>query len=260
MNIGFFGDSYVDIMLERYWNFPYTSWENKVMPEWFETVEEEKYTIWAARVCRDLKLAPVTSGLGGTSQYHAIKTWQDFISSNNNEIDIAVFNFTWDHRLYSPKKGWQHILSSFVEKKDLEKIVGEVPDDIDDIRSGIDLYFRYLQSNEQSLFVHEQLIRWILELPEKYPNIKFIFLPNTEVSREIAVRHFKNGVLVDFAFETISLMEGERVGIDPFNYEKSGHLTNINHNRFKEKIKDIIVNWTHHKDKIYPLDYDEFKI
>jgi hypothetical protein len=246
MNIGFFGDSYVDINLDFYWAHPDTD------------VEEEKYFIWAARVCRDLKLVPVNSGLGGSNQFYAIKQWQDYIINNN--VDIAVFNFTWDHRLYSPKKDWQHILSSFIEKKDLEKIVGEVPNDIDDIRLGIDLYFRYLQSKEQSLFVHEQLIRWILELPEKYPNIKFIFLPNTEVSREIAVRHFKNGVLVDFAFETISLMEGERVGIDPFNYEKPGHLTNINHNRFKEKIKDIIVNWTQHKDKIYSLDYDEFRI
>lgn len=252
MKIGFFGDSYVDINLDFYWAHPDT---------------DEKYFIWAARVCRELDLHPVTSGLGGSNQFYAIKQWQDYIINNN--VDIAVFTFTWDYRLYSYEKKWQSILSSIIEKKDLGKILEssddpesfiEVPHDIDDIRLGVDLYYRYLHNRDNSLFVHEQSIRWILELPEKYPNIKFIFLPNTELSRGMAMKYFKHGVLLDFAFETISLMEGERVGDDPFDYEKLGHLTNINHNRFKEKIKDVIVNWDQLKDKIYTLDYDEFRI
>ena len=243
MNIGFFGDSYVDIDLDFYWKHPDV---------------EEKYTIWAARVCKELKLSPVSSGLGGSNQFYAIKKWQDHIGGDNS-IDIAVFTFTWEHRLYSSKDDWQAVLSRAVEKRDLAKMI-DVPDDIDDIRLGVELYYRYLHDRDQALFVHEQSIRWILELPEKYPNIKFIFIPNTELSRDMATKHFKDGVLLDFAFETISEMEGERVGVDPFDYEKVGHLTNVNHNRIKEKIKDIIVNWDQHKNKVYPMDYEQFRI
>jgi hypothetical protein len=243
MNIGFFGDSYVDLNLNFHYEFPDA---------------EEKYSIWAYRLCKHLNLNPVESGLGGSNQFYAIKKWQDHINSNN-PIDIAIFTFTWDHRLYSKEKNWQAILSMGVEKKDLAKLM-VVPDDIDDIRLGVELYYRYLYNKEQSLFLHEQSISWILELPEKYPDIKFIFLPNTEVSREMAVKNFKNGVLVDFAFETISALEGERVGIDPFDYEKVGHLTNVNHNRFKDLIKNIILNYNTYEDKIYSVDYEQFRI
>lgn len=243
MNIGFFGDSYVELNLDFHRQYPDA---------------EEKYAIWGYRLCKELDLHPVESGLGGSNQFYAIKKWQEYINSNR-KIDIAVFTFTWEHRLYNSEKDWQAILSMAVEKKDLEKMM-VVPEDIDDIRKAVELHYRYLHNRDQALFVHEQSVRWILELPEKYPDIKFIFLPNTELSRGMAVKHFKHGVLLDFAFETISLMEGEHVGVDPFDYEKVGHLTNTNHNRIKEKIKDVIVNWDQLKDKIYTLDYDEFKI
>lgn len=243
MNIGFFGDSYVELNLDFHRQYPDA---------------DEKYAIWAYRLCKELDLHPVESGLGGSNQFYAIKKWQDYINSNR-KIDIAVFTFTWEHRLYNSEKDWQAILSMAVEKKDLEKMM-VVPKDIDDIRKAVELYYRYLQNRDQVLFIHEQSIRWILELPEKYPDIKFIFLPNTELSRGMAINHFKNGVLLDFAFETISLMEGERVGVDPFDYEKVGHLTNTNHNKFKEKVKNIIVDWEHVKDKIHTLDYNEFRI
>ena len=243
MNIGFFGDSYVDLNLDFYWKYPDV---------------EEKYTIWAARVCKELNLHPVVSGLGGSNQFYAIKKWQDHINGSN-PIDIAVFTFTWEHRLYNSKEDWQAVLSTAVEKRDLTKMM-DVPEDIDDIRLGVELYYQYLYNKEQSLFLHEQSIRWILELPEKYPDIKFIFLPNTELSREIALKHFKKGILLDFAFETISALEGEHVGVDPFDYEKVGHLTDINHSRFKDLTKNIILNYNTYKDKVYPVDYKQFRI
>lgn len=243
MNIGFFGDSYVDLNLEFHKQYP---------------AADEKYSIWGYRVCKELNLLPVTSGLGGTNQYYAIKTWQDYVEYSPAP-DVAVFTFTWDHRLYSSEKNWQAVLSLAVEKKDLARMM-EVPAEIDDIRKGVELYYRYLHNNNQAAFNHEQSIRWCLELPKAFPSTKFIFLPNTEQSRIFALKHFQSGVLIDFAFETLSAMEGERVGVDPFDYEKVGHLTESNHVKIKNLIKDIIVNYNNYVDKVYKLNYEDFKL
>lgn len=242
MNIGFFGDSYVDLNLDFHKQFP----------------DYDESRIWALRLCLDMELTPVSSGVSGTNQYHAIKSWQDYISQHSGP-NVAIFTFTWDHRLYSPHKRWQDIFSLTVEKKDLANLM-VVPDDIDDIRKGVELYYKYLYNSDQSAFVHEQLIRWCLELPEQYPETKFIFLPNTEQSRELATKHFKTGVLLDFAFETISAIEGERVGIDLFDPEKFGHLTEKNHIRIKDIVKKIVLDYEKYRNQIYPINYEDFKL
>ncbi len=242
MNIGFFGDSYVDLNLDFHRQYPDA---------------DVKYSIWAYRVCKELNLNPVSSGLGGSNQFYAIKNFLDYVKSGN-KIDIAVFTFTWDHRLYSHNKDWQAIFSLAVEKKDLARMM-QVPENIDEIRLGVELYYKYIYNHDQSKFNHEQSIRWCLELPEKYPETKFIFLPNTEESRAIATRYFDKGILADFAFETISKLEGEHVGVDPFDYEKVGHLTEVNHVRIKNHVKHMITNYDQFKDKMYQITYEEFK-
>ena len=59
----------------------------------------------------------------------------------------------------------------------------------------IEGYYTYLHSLTKEKFLHELMLKWILDLPEQYPDTKFIFLPNTEMSREIALRYFKKGIL-----------------------------------------------------------------
>ena len=241
-NIGFFGDSYVDLNIDFHRQHPFA---------------DADWGIWAYRLCKDLRYKPVTSGLGGSNQFYAISTWQEYVSKFAPP-DVAVFTFTWNHRLYSNKKEMQEIYSLTVEKKDLAKLKN-VPENFEEIRKAVELYYKYLYNESESLFNHEQSIKWCLDLPEQYPNTKFIFLPNTETSRTLSLKHFRTGVLIDFAFERISQLEGENVGVDPYDYAKVGHLTESNHIKFKDIVKNLILDYQSYQNKIYKLDYGIFK-
>jgi hypothetical protein len=116
---------------------------------------------------------------------------------------------------------------------------------------------RHLYNKEESNFTYELMVKWCLELPNQYPNTKFIFLPNTRDSQEIAKKYFGRGVLVDFAFEELSLREGERVGVAPMITDRHGHLSSNAHEQVKDMVKDIILN---HNDCVYPVDYDNFNL
>ena len=246
MNIGFFGDSYVDLEIDFHsslhnMNHPLTQYTENLS--------------WSFRLCNDLEYTPISSGAGGSSQFYAIKYWQDIIKSGT-PVDYAIFTFTWSHRLYSDRPDTDPVVRFWTEKRILDNLSphGE------SVVQAVDGYYKFLQSPTQDEFLHELMLKWILDLPEQYPNTKFIFLPNTEMSREIALRYFKKGILLDFAFEKISLLEGERVGIDPYFNTKFGHLTDINHTRFKDLLKNIILSYNTHEDKVYPVDYEQFRI
>lgn len=256
MNIGFFGDSYVDLDLDFH-----TARAQEDPPD-----VSRKSLSWGWRLCNDLEYTPINSGLSGSNQFYSIKSFQDLILAGGT-VDYAIFTFTWDFRLYG-KGNFHHVLRNLNQntadiRKSLPFTEDQVDWDIDELILAGRLYYKFLSDEEQSHFIHELLIKWILELPEQYPNTRFIFLPNTEFSREIALKHFKKGILLDFAFENISLLEGEHVGVDPYYpyYNiKFGHMTDPNHERFKDLTKNIIINYNTYEDKVYPVDYEQFRI
>ena len=233
MNIGFFGDSYVDFTWHRYRNrnIPY---ENK---------------IWAQRLIEDLDAPFICSGLGGSSQYHAIAEWNKFASYIS--FDVAVFTFTWAHRIYANPAN-EAVVRAYIEGREIE--AGEQQNLISD---ALEKFMRYLYHKEESNFTYELMVKWCLELPSQYPNTKFIFLPNTRDSQEIAKKYFTKGVLVDFAFEELSLREGERVGVAPMIPDRHGHLSNNVHEQIKDMVKGIILNY---QEGIVSVDYDNFNL
>lgn len=237
MNIGFFGDSYVDLIWHRH-------------PEHRPPYENKP---WSLRLLEHYKSPFINSGLGGTNQFYAIQSWRDFITSSKT-IDYAFFTFTWWHRLYNPRHEIQTILSNWTERRDL----GTLNEFESNVINAIDGYYSYLDSSEQSMFLYELQIKWILDLAIQYPEIKFVYLPNTESSREIAKKYFQKGLLLDFAFETISANEGELVGQGKFVENKYGHLTNQNHERFKNQLIDLINRNVY--NTIIPINYLDYKL
>jgi hypothetical protein len=122
----------------------------------------------------------------------------------------------------------------------------------------MDLYYRYLRSPGQEMFNYEQQVRWCLDLANQHPNIKFIYLPNTERARKIALRHHTHGILVDFAFETLSNREPGALGPMPIWCGRYGHLNDRNHTLVKEMVKNIIINYDKYQNSVYNIDYKDF--
>ena len=234
MNIGFFGDSYVDLVWHNYRNrtIPY---ENK---------------IWAQRLLEELDAPIVSSGLGGSSQYHAIAEWQQF--SKWVKFDVAIFTFTWAHRLYAHPLT-EAVVTAHIEGRNLETIDNYTAD----VQDALDKYYKHLYHREEREFEYELMVKWCLDLPRQYPNTKFIFLPNTTYAQAVAKKYFTRGVLVDFAFEELSLREGERVGVAPMIPDRHGHLSSHAHEQVKDMVKDIILT---HNDCVYPVDYNDFNL
>jgi hypothetical protein len=231
MKIGLFGDSYIDLIWHQH---PECTPNSQNIP-------------WSGRLLADLKSPVISSGLGGSSQYYAIKTWQDC----EKDLDVAIFTFTWHNRLYSDMDNFQEILSAYAENR--QPNIDDT--NADDIMRGMDLYYRYLRNSEQEMFNYEQQVRWCLDLAKQYPDIKFIYLPNTEVAREIALQHYTCGTLVDFAFETLSNLEPESPGPMPINCGRYGHLSDRNHELVKDLMVRLIEN---HSNSVYKLDYKDF--
>jgi hypothetical protein len=237
MNIGFFGDSYVDLIWHK---FPeYTPEPNKVP--------------WSMRLLNHYNSPILNSGLGGSNQFYAVQSWKNFINSGQ-QIDYAIFTFTWQHRLYSKRSEVQSFLSNWAERRKL----GNLSQFEESISQAVEGYYSFLESSDQVEFLYELMVKWILDLPKQYPGIKFIFLPNTELARVIALRNFHSGVLLDFAFETLSANEGELVGQDDFDDTKYGHLFDATHERFKNQIVDIIDKRVY--NTIIPINYKEYKL
>jgi hypothetical protein len=234
MNIGLFGDSYIDIQWHRYNN---------------QNISRDQ-KIWAHQLLEELDSPVICSGLGGSNQYHAIAEWQRFSKYTN--FDVAIFTFTWPQRLYAHPLT-EDVVMAYIEGRELDQL----DERKQAIQNALAQYYKYLYNRQEREFEFELMVKWCLELPNQYPNTKFIFLPNTVYGQEIAKKHFTRGVLVDFAFETLSLMEGERVGVPPFVPDRLGHLSAGLHTQIKDMVKHIILN---ERDVVYPVDYNQFTI
>ena len=241
MNIGLFGDSYIDLIWHRH---PDHTPHPQDVP-------------WSGRLLKALDSPVISSGLGGSNQYYAIRTWQDCAVP----LDVAIFTFTWPERMYSDLDNFQEILSSHAERRKPNITDANAAD----IMQGMDLYYRYLRSPGQEMFNYEQQVKWCLELPKYNEQTKFIFLPNTETARDIALRHYTvhQGILVDFAFETLSNREPGAPGAMPIWCGRYGHLGDRNHELFKDLMVDLINNYHQHCYRnnnfgIYRLNYQDF--
>ena len=236
MRIGFFGDSYADLIVHRWTVTP-----------------DPKFKPWSFRLLEHYQSPILNSGLGGSNQYYSINSWNNFVKSGQ-EIDYAFFTFTWPDRLFSNKPQVQEMLSLLHERRNSSHLTQEEHKTIE----AIDTYQKYLYDKFEAAFNYELQVRWILELPKYYPDVKFVFLPNTEHARQIALKYFQGGILVNFAFAKISELEGEIVGQYPFAEGKVGHLFEKNHERFKNKMVDIIDKKLY--NTIIDIDYKEFEL
>ena len=247
MNIGLFGDSYIDLIWHRH--------------SGYTPLPEQKP--WSWLLLEDLGAPALTSGLGGSNQFHAINQWHQY--SSVCKFDYVIFTFTWANRLYSRFPNWQIIWSAATELRDFtdqeRQILRDLSEEkINEIKTAFDLYYTYVNSNDQNEFIYELMVQYCLKLPDQFPDTRFIFIPNTEWARPITQRHFGKGVLLDFAFETLSNRETGSPGPMQVNCGRPGHLNPTNHERFKNLIKDIIQNYSRYENQVYSVDYDIFDI
>ena len=249
MRIGFFGDSYCDLI---FFDDPYYH-ENRM-------AFNREHKTWAARIIDDFGCEILSSGLGGSSLYHAVDRWkQDVEKFKDNPYDVAIFTFSWWERLYTPYQHFEPVFLARAERRPMP--VSEDPEvNFEEISQGIDLYYKYFCYENQQKFYYELMQKYILELPEQYPNTKFIFLPCTEFSRQLAITNFTKGVLLNFSFEILSNLETGSPGPMPILCKRYGHLNDHNHESFTKIITNIINNYESCRNSIIDPDFSEFDL
>jgi hypothetical protein len=249
MRIGFFGDSYCDLI---FFDDPWYH-ENQM-------AFSREHKTWAARIIDDFGCEILSSGLGGSSLYYAVDRWkQDVEKFKDNPYDVAIFTFSWWERLYTPHQNFQPVFLARAERRPIPP--SEDPNvNFEEIDQGIDLYYKYFCHENQQKFYYELMQKYILDLPAQYPDTKFIFLPCTEFSRHLALTHFSDGVLLNFSFETLSNLETGSPGPMPILCNRYGHLNDHNHELFTKIITNIINNYESCRNSIIDPDFSEFDL
>lgn len=204
-------------------------------------------------------------GKGGSNLFSAIHSWRTKINEKGSDYyDVAVFTFTWYWRLFSVHEFRNEQFCAFSEFRDYTQYHDD-PIIVDDstraeFNKSILLHYKYIYDQYWELFDHELEIKYILDLTKEFPNTKFIFLPNTEVAKDLSKKHFHSGILLDFAFETLSNREPNSPGIMPLACGRPAHLSRPNHVIFGKLISDIIQNYQQYENSIYPIDYNIFDV
>lgn len=251
MKIGFFGDSYVNSEMSG--PYPREHWP------------------WPRRLILDNNWKLINSGVGGSSQFDAISKWNSIIHTDQKDMDVAIWSFTWENRLYHISDENREIFHSNAGKRDNnfndqqiklleQRFNSPLGSELDIMNLAVQLYYKYIYTNEWGSYVYELMLEKILQLPNLYPNIKFIFIPNTEFARSLSKKYFTKGILLDFAFETLSNIEPGAPGIMPCCDHRPNHINDHNNEIFKEYIKDLILNYSGNRDKILPIDYTKFDV
>jgi hypothetical protein len=134
-------------------------------------------------------------------------------------------------------------------------------EDYDQFKSSVDCFHQFIYDDDWARFRHGLEIQYIMNLPARYPATRFIFLPNTALSRDLAKQHHTRGVLLDFAFEDISNLESNSPGVMPVrNDHRAAHLSQQNHVIMADHIKKLIENYDLHQDSIIELKLSEFEL
>jgi len=245
MNIGFFGDSYCDIIY-------FEDQEYRAHPEKWG----RQYKTWCARLLDDMKSPILSSGLGGSSIYHSIDKWEK--DPNKNNYDYVFWSLTWYNRLYTSEH-FQPVFSARAERRPIPESTNPYIS-YHEISQGLDLYYKYFYQDNEKIFNYEQSLKWILELPKQYTDTKFIFLPCTEHSRRLSLKYFNTGVLVNFSFEVLSNLETGSIGPMPINCGRMGHFNDHNHEMFATQMKNIIHNYPQVANSVVKLELDNFDL
>ena len=249
MKIGFYGDSYCDL---QFFHNSYYLENPLAYPRELKT--------WPARIIDDFDSKILSSGLGGSSLFHAIATWKkDLVRFKENPYDVVIFTFSWWQRMYTPHEYFEPVFLAKAERRPLP--VSEHADiDFEEISHGIDLYYKYFCQEDEQQFYYELSLKYILSLADQYPDTKFIFLPCNEFARNLSLKHFTKGVLLNFSFETLSNLEPGSPGIMPYMCGRPGHLNDHNHESFAALIAGIISNYQDHKNQILDPDFSKFDL
>jgi hypothetical protein len=247
MKIGMFGDSYIAYLKNT----------------WIEHLNSKS---------QDYEIQ--TYGKGGSNLFYAIDKFHHAVNRINKKYDVVVFTFTWHERRFSawPYRNDQYC--AFSESRDFTTYANAdglndpcIHDDATNAEfiATIPKFYEYMYDDRWTRFDYELEVRYILELPDRYPDTKFIFLPNTEHVQGLAKKHFSKGVLVDLAFETVSNLEpnapappapGEKINFG--RDRRTGHLNQNNHRAVGELMHDIISNYQAVEDKVYQVDFNKF--
>lgn len=219
------------------------------------------WTQHLARIMPDTEVD--IQGLGGTNQYYALDRWWLAHESKSHCVyDFAVFTFTWHNRLFHSWPYRNDQFRCYSEQRPFcvdDAIVDEKTNR--EFLETIPKYFQYIYDDRWAMFNHEMIVRYILQdLPRKHPDTRFIFIPNTEISRQIAKQNFESGLLLDFAFEEISNREPGSPGPMPVLCARPGHLNETNHRLFAELMHSIITNYHEHSDCQLPVNLDDFDV
>jgi hypothetical protein len=239
MNIGFFGDSYVDFIWHNY--------------PGYSPIDEEK--TWSYRLIEDMGCSPTYSGMGGTNLYYAIDCWEKYAADPNKpHCDYAIFSFTWKDRLFSGNPRIQNALSASAELRESDD------EFVEEVKRAVQLYREYLNSHEQTCFFYDRMVHWIMQFPEKHPDTKFIFVPNTEFSRQYLLKYFNKGILLNFTLEQISNLETGSPGNMPIDCKRIGHMRSANHEAMKVLMRGIIENYSMYENTIVDPDLSNFDL
>jgi hypothetical protein len=235
MNIGFFGDSYI-----------------------------ANGTIWT-QIIRQLMPQHEfeVTGKGGSNLYYAINEWRQREQQYGaDHYDVAVFTLTWPERLFSvwPYRNEQFCAFSEFRKWEVDSEICNEQDNKEFLNT-IPHFYRYIHDREWREFDWELEIQWIMTLAQRHPHTRFIVIPNTEQARGIARKYHRHGLLLDFAFETLSNCEPNSPGIMPIvDMQRSGHLNDHNHQAIAEMVRDLILNLLELGDAIVPVDFSKFSV
>lgn len=236
MHISYFGDSY---------SSPVSKWINRVE----QNIPGAHSHIF---------------GKGGSNLFYSIDQWNWQIK-DQNVGDIVIWTLTWHHRLFSyhPYRNEQFCAFNELRSYDQEYQSDpeiRTPEDNQEFLTSLKNYHRFLYEDAWRRFDHDLEIRWIMERTKFHTDKKFIFIPNTQFSRDCALRHFNGGVLLDFAFEELSNRETGSPGPMPINCGRWGHLNDRNHEIFGDFMTNIIKNYDNLQGQAIPVDLDQFDV
>lgn len=233
-NIGMFGDSYIS---------PTAQWIHDLVKK------DPRYKV-------DIQ------GMGGANLYYAIHAWQQSLRSNRGCVpyDMVFFTLTWHERLFSvyPYRNSQFCARSEFRQYQPDCTI-QTPEHNKEFLQSIDLYMKYIYDDDWRRFDHELEIRWIMDLPVQYPDTKFLIIPNTEFSRELAKKYHCKGVVLDMALETVSNQEPGSPGPMPVaDWRRNNHLNSHNHGILADVVHAAICDYEKIAPAMLPIDRRRF--
>lgn len=218
---------------------------------------------WSRRIAENYDPRPW--GKYGSNLFYAINCWHTGLENlNGDRYDYAIFTLTWHTRLYSINKDRNDYLCTMddtIWDRGFHDPEIQTRADFDRFKNMVQDYHHLLYDDQWSRFRHELEIKYILDLPKQHPNTRFVFIPNTGFSREIALRYHDQGVLLDFAFEDISNNEPGCPGRMPLQVDhRINHISWENQEVMYQIMHDLLENYDQYQDQIVPIDLGKFHL